>query len=88
MTKPLTPHNVCRPHKGIRERKLWAKYIQIPQKNSLYRGRFNLPDLVSTLLLLTMLCAIYSLWVMYKGPFLLYFLMFSDTLFHKELVFL
>lgn len=42
MTKPLTPH------KGNEERKPWAKYIQIPQKNSLYEGRFNLPDSIST----------------------------------------
>lgn len=42
ITNPLTPH------KGTGERKPWAKYIQVPQKNSPYKGRFNLPELVST----------------------------------------
>lgn len=42
MANPLTPH------KGTGERKPWAKYIQVPQKNSPYKGRFNLPAPVST----------------------------------------
>lgn len=42
MTNPLTPH------KGTGEKKPWAKYIQAPQKNSPYKGRFNLPVPAST----------------------------------------
>ena len=42
MTNPLTPF------KKIGERKPQAKYIQVPQKKGLHKGRFNFPDPVST----------------------------------------
>lgn len=63
-------------HKSIGERKPWAKYIQIPQKKENLISQTQLGWLLG----LMMLCAIWSLRVVYKGPSLLYFLMFSDTL--------
>lgn len=63
------------PHKRTGERKPWAKYIQIPQKKENVIFQTQLVCLLG----LMMLCAMQSLWVVCKGQFLLYFLMFSDT---------